>query len=333
MELYDLVVIGGGPAGLSAAINGASELPKVMLFDSGKKDTTTGGFERQLGGQAIGSTSIENYAGFLDVSGCDLMKRFEEQAIKLGTHIKCPEHVCGIEIMDDSTKRITTREGSVVLAKAVIIACGLSYRKLPAPGVEALIGKGVLYGAPTSNPRDLGACTVCIVGGANSAGQAIMHLSQNPDLRIKVLVRNPNGIELEMSQYLVDRIHACHNVEVISGCSVTEAIGEDKLSAVQVRHADGNEVSLDTDHLFIFIGAVPKTEWLAGKVAVDPRGFIFTGEELGAIHGKKFPFETSMTGVFAAGDIRSGSVKRVAAGVGEGAQAVHWMHRYFADKK
>lgn len=332
-DLYDLVVIGAGPAGLSAAINGASELNRVLLIDSGRR-TAPGVkiWERRVGGQATGSSRIENYAGFPDgISGLELTGFFERQAEKLGAHILCPEHAASLELQPDGTKRITTREGRVVHAKAVILASGLSYRKLEAKGVSELLGKGVLYGAPTTNPNTLGTCTVCVVGGANSAGQAVMHLSQNPNCTIRVLVRGSKPLEAQMSLYLVERIRRCSNVEVLLDVSVTAACGGDRLEAVQLRRGDGAESVLPTEHLFVFIGAQPKAEWLGDAVARDPKGFIAAAPDLGSMFGSRLPFETSMPGVFVAGDIRFGSVKRVAAAVGEGSAAIASVHRYLAN--
>ena len=327
----NLLVVGGGPAGLSAAINGASELDGVTLLDSGYKEAP-GHHTRQLGGQAIGSTSIENYAGFPEgITGCELMARFERQAEKLGADIMCPEHAASLELVENDFKRIVTRQGTEIIAKTVILANGLSYRKLPATGVNELLGRGVLYGAPTSNPDLLGECTICVVGGANSAGQAVMHLSKNSRARIKMVVRG-DGIESQMSKYLVDRIHACHNVEVLAHTNVQAAHGVEKLERLHLVNSDGSDdgVEVEANHLFIFIGAIPKTQWLNGVLDMDPRHFIVTGSNLGAYRGSRLHQETSMPGVFAAGDIRWGSVKRVAAAVGEGSGAVAEMHRYLA---
>jgi thioredoxin reductase (NADPH) len=332
--IQNLVIIGGGPAGLSAAINAASELSHVVLCDSGRKNFNNfrvTSYGRELGGQAIGSTAIENYAGFPDgVTGCDLMQRFEIQAQRLGTEILCPHHAVRLEIIDRGLKQVTTREGEVIVAKAILLANGLSYRKLDAPGVKELLGHGVLYGSPTYPAERLGACTVCVLGGANSAGQAVMHLSRNRQLNIKLLVRGKKKIDEQMSLYLVKRIKDCSNVEVLHDWSVAEAIGNEKLESLRIRSGDGSEQVMNVDHLFIYIGAAPKAEWLNGAVQMNDRSFVATGTALGTLFGPKLPYETSLPGVFAAGDIRFESVKRVAAAAGEGSSAVSNIHRYLA---
>lgn len=331
-EVHDLVIIGGGPAGLSAAINGASELARVILCDSGRKNLDAPGtYHRELGGQAIGSAAIENYAGFPNgITGCELMGRFEVQAMRLGTDILCPHHVHELELIEGGLKRVKTREGAEIVTKAVLLANGLSYKKLVAPGINELLGRGVLYGAPTYPPDRLGECTVCVVGGANSAGQAVMHLSKNPGLKVKILVRGQRTIEDQMSKYLVDRIRTCPNVEVLQGVSVTEAIGSERLEAVRVVDGERRENIIEANYLFIYIGAAPKTRWLNGAVMMNQRSFIATGTSLGTLYGPKLPYETSIPGVFAAGDIRLDSVKRVAAAVGEGSAAVSNVHQYLA---
>lgn len=332
--LHNLIIVGGGPAGLSAAINGSSELNNVLLVDSGRK-VETGVYERQLGGQAIGSAAIENFLGFPQgVTGAKLMKLAEKQALRLGTKILCPEHAYSIRLQRDGTKMVTTKEGGMYTTKAVILANGLSYRRLQAKGIAELLHRGIQYGAPTFNPRKLGKCTVCVVGGANSAGQAIIHLSQNPEATIKVLVRGTAKIEDQMSKYLVEKIWATPNVEVLHGRSVVEAHGNGKLELLVIEDNDGQRSEIPANHLCIFIGAMPKTDWLPPGIIRDPKfGFIGTDVVLGSIHGPRLPQETSMPGVFAAGDTLLGSTKRIAAGVGGGSSAVQSLHRYLAENR
>lgn len=329
---HDLVIVGGGPAGLSAAINGASELPRVALCDSGKKNfEMPGTYFRQLGGQAIGSTAIENYPGFpLGISGCELMRHFEVQAERMGTEFFCPHHVDSLELLENGLKQIITREGVELIAKSVLLTSGLSYNKLLAPGINELLGHGVLYGSPTYPAEKLGACTVCIVGGANSAGQAVMHLAQSTDISIKLLIRGKKTIDDQMSAYLVKRIRDCPRVEILQDRGVVEAIGDNRLQAIKVQSSGGDEEIINTDHLFIYIGASPKTAWLDGIVTKDDRSFIVTGAELGSWLGPRLAFETSMPGVFAAGDVRRGSVKRVGSAVGEGSAVLASIHQYLA---
>ena len=329
--VYDVVIIGGGSSGLSAAINAASELPQVLLIDSGVK-ICQGTYRDQLGGQAKGSTSIENYPGFMDIPGNALMMLFAEQAKRLGAEIRCPDHVESLQLAPDGIHKIVkARQGDTITTKAVIIAAGLSYNKLNAPGVEKLLGKGVMYGSPTSNPRLLGSCTAYVVGGANSAGQAVAHLAKNPNARIKMLVRSPEGLKVSMSQYLIDRIEKMANVEVLPASSVIEVHGDIKLRQLTYQ-VNGQNVRMDADHLFIYIGASPKVTWLNQAVKMDSRGFVLTGNDIPG-NESVASYATSMPGVFAVGDVRFGSVKRVAAGGGEGAACMASVHQYLAQMK
>ncbi|MBP9710655.1 MAG: NAD(P)/FAD-dependent oxidoreductase [Candidatus Pacebacteria bacterium] len=323
----DLAIIGGGPAGLSAAISGASEGLRVILVDS--KET--------LGGQASNSSSIENYPGFPEgIRGEILASHCVRQARKFRTEILCPVTAVGIRI-DGDRRLVTTEDDLVIASKSVIISAGLSYRRLDAVGLGPLMGHGgVLYGAPTTDPGALGKGSVCVVGGANSAGQAALHLSKNPDLHVRLLVRKK--LNDQMSQYLVERIRATANIEVIEGVEVTEVCGDSKLEHVLTYYKETSEKGrIDADHMFIFIGAQPKTFWLEGKIAMDEKRFILTGPKLtenGAIKEQwglnRLPlaFETSMPGVFACGDVRLGSTKRIASAVGEGSVALQMCHNY-----
>lgn len=318
----DLIIVGAGPAGFSAAINGASEGLDVILIDSGPK----------LGGQAAKSSLIENYPGFPEgISGPDLIERFAKQAEKFRTRIECPQRANNL-YMDGDRRIITTKSGDVFAGKMVILSGGLSYRKLEVPGVNEFMGKGVLYGAPTCDPTALGACHICIVGGANSAGQAAMHMSRNPRALVRLLVRR--SIEDQMSTYLIERIRETRNIEVIEGVEVTEACGDVALSRVTVsRLSDKSTSFVDANHLFIFIGAQPKVDWITGTVAMDARGFILTGRDLdGAwtLDRDPFGFETSIPGVFCCGDLRAGSTKRIASAGGEGSVALQYCHDFRA---
>lgn len=330
MEEYDLIIVGAGPAGLSAAINGASELNRVLLIDSGKKED--GVVKDQLGGQVVGSTLIENYPGFPDgISGCQMVALFAKQARNLGAHIRCPERVDSLTL-DGDMKILTTKEGGRFQAKAVILATGLSYKKLEAPGVIELMDKGVRYGAPVSSPDKLGACTICVVGSANSAGQAVMHLAKNSQCTIKVLIRGKKTIADQMSKYLVDRIMGQTNVELLNYTSISQVCGTNRLESV-VLDRFGEIENHQIDHLFVFIGAEPKTSWLQGVVMMDERNFILTDRNVSPLpdgERERFLYETSISGVFAVGDGRLGSVKRVTAGAGEGGCVIPWVHQYLA---
>jgi len=313
--------VGGGPAGLSAAINGASEGLRIILMDSGP----------ELGGQAAKSSLIENYPGFPEgASGSDLIGRFIEQAKKFNTLVECPQTAIGLRA-DGNRRIVTTDDEEIIAARMVILSAGLSYRRLAAPGIGHLMGRGVLYGAPTYDPRTMGSCKICIVGGANSAGQAAMHLSRNPTASIRLLIRK--DLRAQMSTYLVDRIIETENIEVCEGVEVIGVDGKQSLETVTIKKmADGSEEQIDANHLFIFIGASPKTMWLNGSVAMDEKKFILTGPELldswKLTERLPLGFETSMPGVFACGDVRAGSTKRIASAVGEGSVALQYCHNY-----
>lgn len=319
----DLIIIGGGPAGLAAAINGASEGLNVVLMDSGP----------QLGGQAARSSLIENYPGFPDgISGADLLGNFVRQAGKFRTDLLCPQTAASLRI-DGHRRIVTTDDEQTYVAKMVILATGLSYRRLGTPGLSGLLGRGAQYGSPTIDPLSLGDCTICIIGGANSAGQAAMDLSRNTKAKIKILVRK--NLAAQMSKYLLDRIEQCPTIEVLEGTEVTEVRGTERLEAITVKNGDGTTTDMQTDHLLIFIGASPKTLWIKGTVRLDDRGFILTGRTLvtenlwDGSHGRQpLNFETSMPGVFACGDVRVSSIKRVGAAVGEGIATLANCHEY-----
>jgi len=324
---YDLVIVGGGPAGLAAAVYGASEgLDTVMI-------------EREApGGQAGSSSRIENYLGFpVGLSGGDLARRAVTQARRFGVEILTPQEVIGIRV-EDPYRIVKLTDGSEISCHALLIATGVSWRPLKVPGIEELTGAGVYYGAAQTEAIACQGEEVYIIGGANSAGQAAMYFSKYAR-RVVMLVRG-DSLEKGMSQYLVDQIAGMENITVRLNASVLEAKGETSLEAITILNsATGEQETVPATSLFIFIGATPHTNWLDGVVERDERGFIFTGLDL-VREGKRpkgwtlernpLLLEASVPGIFAAGDVRYGSVKRVASGVGEGAIAVQFIHQHLS---
>ncbi|MBV9090399.1 MAG: FAD-dependent oxidoreductase [Mycobacteriaceae bacterium] len=323
-EFYDLIVIGGGPAGLAAAVYGASEGLHTVLIER----TATGG-------QAGQSSRIENYLGFPDgVSGSQLADRARRQAEKFGAELITARKAVALEI-NGSARTVRFDDGGSIDSRAVILATGVSYRQLPAVGCERLTGAGVHYGAVLSGVGDCEGQEVYIVGGANSAGQAAVNLSQYAKT-VTLVVRGPS-LQASMSYYLTQQVEAIDNIKVRTCTVVTEVCGDDhveKLVLQDQRTGDTAEVSCG--RMFVFIGAEPHTEWLDGVVARDDHGFILTGPDLRNVCGWTLDrpphhLETSAPGVFVAGDVRSESAKRVAAAVGEGSMAVMLVHRYLAE--
>lgn len=329
LPFYDVVIIGGGPSGLAAAVYGASEGLKTLLI------------EREAPGGQAGTTSrIENYLGFpAGLSGGDLARRALAQARRLGAEILSPRQVLGIR-REDPYRYVTLDDGSEVSCHAVVVASGVSYRQLEIPGAAELAGAGVYYGAAVTEAvlyRDL---EVGVVGGGNSAGQAAMYLARFAK-RVILMVRTPKLSA--MSQYLIDQLDACPNVEVRYRTQVTACTGEGHLASAELTCEDAegstSSESLPLSALFVFIGQSPRTEWLPPEVERDDAGFIPTGPAV-LRDGKRPPgwqidrdpflLESSMPGVFAAGDVRARSVKRIASAVGEGSMTIAFVHQYLA---
>ncbi|MEU4825163.1 MULTISPECIES: FAD-dependent oxidoreductase [Actinomadura] len=320
---YDLIVVGGGPSGLGAAVYGASEGLKTVVVE-----------RRALGGQAGQSSRIENYLGFPDgVSGAQLADRARRQADRFGAELLQAGEVTALE--SRGTARVARlSDGTEIAAHAVILATGVSYRRLNAQGVDDFVGRGVYYGAALTEAPSCKDEEVAVVGGANSAGQAAVHLAKYAR-KVHIIVR-ADDLEKSMSHYLVEQIAATPNIEVHTGKTVCAAEGADRLERLTFAWPGGKK-TIDAHWLFVFIGAEPGTEWLDGFVERDVRGYVLTGPDL--VGGGRRPagwplarqpyhLETSVPGVFAAGDVRSESMKRVASAVGDGAMAVALVHRY-----
>ncbi len=324
---YDLIIVGGGPAGLAAAVYGASEGLRTVLI------------EREApGGQAGTSSRIENYLGFpRGLSGGDLARRAVTQAKRFGVEILSPQEVQGFRVQDQY-RFVQFADGTEVSCHALILALGVSWRRLDLPGLDHLTGAGVYYGAAQTEAMSCQGEEVYIIGGANSAGQAAMYFSRYAH-KVTMLVRS-DSLAKSMSQYLIDQIAETPNITVQTHSSVLEAKGETSLEAITIQNTlSGETQTVPATSLFIFIGAVPRTDWLDGAIQRDERGFILTGPEIplneGRIKGWTLPrdpylLETNVPGVFAVGDVRHGSVKRVASGVGEGSICVQFVHQYLS---
>jgi thioredoxin reductase (NADPH) len=324
-DFYDLIIVGGGPAGLGAAVYGASEGLHTVLVE-----------RRAIGGQAGQSARIENYLGFPDgVSGAQLTERARRQAVKFEAEVLTTRDVVGLSARGGA-RVVSFGDGTELSAHAVIVATGVSYRPLPAPGVAELTGRGVYYGSAATEAPACTGTDVLIVGGANSAGQAALFFCRYA--RSVTLAVRGDSLERSMSYYLIQQLASIDNIEVRTENEVIAAHGEEHLEAVTLcNNKHGISTTLPAEHLFIFIGAEPRTEWLDGAVSRDPRGFIYTGPDL--VTGGRRPtgwdrdrdpyyLECSVPGIFAAGDVRANSVKRVASAVGEGAMAVTLVHSY-----
>ena len=324
-DFYDLVVIGGGPAGLGSAVYGASEGLRTVLIE-----------RLATGGQAGQSSRIENYLGFPDgVSGAQLTDRARRQALKFGAEIITTRDAVGLEV-NGPARTVRFSDGSSLAAHTVILATGVAYRRLGAPGIDPLLGCGVYYGSALTEAAACKDQDVYVVGGANSAGQAAVYLAKGAR-SVTICVRGKT-LEAGMSHYLVQQIAAIDNIHVRVCTEVVQADGEGHLERLTLRDANTGEQELvEGSHLFVFIGAQPQTDWLDGVVLRDQKGFVLTGPdsvndgELPAgwsLERPPYHLETSTPGVFVAGDVRSESAKRVASAVGEGAMAVMLVHRY-----
>ena len=328
-QTYDLVVVGAGPAGLGAAVYGASEGLSTLALES-----------TALGGQAGTSSRIENYLGFpAGLSGFELASRALVQADKFGTQTAVPQEAVSVNREGDYY-RIRLSEAGEVVARSVIAASGARYRRLEVPGLERFEGVGVHYAATQAEAQPFEGEEVAVVGGGNSAGQAALFLAGRT--RTVYLLIRGDELGKGMSSYLVDRVTDAENVKLLADTEVRELVGEDRIEGVVVEdNRLGTRWTLSARALFVFIGAEANTGWLEGGVELDERGFVLTGGELSSsvlergawqeLSREPYLLETCLPGVFAAGDVRSGSIKRVASAVGEGAMAVRLVHQYLAD--
>jgi thioredoxin reductase (NADPH) len=322
---YDLIIIGAGPAGLAAAVYGASEGLKTVVIE---KDAA--------GGQAGTSARIENYLGFPQgISGADLIRRATTQAKRLGAELLTAQQVTGVRV-EDPYRYVQLNDGSELSCHALLISTGVEVRQLDVPGIEAFVGGSVYYGAATSEAVYYKDRKVFVIGGANSAGQGAMFLSRFAS-EVFLLIRG-DSLHTTMSRYLIDQIDATKNITVMVNTQVTAVDGNEHLQSVTIRNNNsGESETLDADAIFIFIGAVPSTDIVADLVERDEAGFIYTGQDL--IRDGRRPknwkpkrdpllLETSIPGIFAAGDVRHGVIRRVASAVGQGAVAVSLIHKY-----
>ena len=325
-EEYDVVIAGAGPAGLAAGVYGASEGLKVLIVE-----------RSAAGGQAVTSSRIENYLGFPNgISGEDLSERAQKQAGRFGAEIVLTRCVERLEPLAGDRYCVQLDGGQRVSSRVVLLATGVEWRILRAEGVDRLQGRGVLYGASRNEATNVVGKRVFVVGGGNSAGQAAVFFS-NYAAEVTILVRG-QGLELTMSQYLIEQLAAKKNVHIEPFTEVVRAEGEDYLQRIvtRTRLADGQEIvqTRAADALFVMIGADASTEWLPGSLQRDSGGYICTGRDLNTwtLEREPFPLETSLPGVFCAGDVRHDSIKRVSSGVGEGSMAIAFIHQYLALK-
>ncbi|TGE03810.1 FAD-dependent oxidoreductase [Hymenobacter fodinae] len=326
-ELYDVVIIGAGPAGLAAAVYGASEGLKTLLIE-----------KQSFGGQAGSSSRIENYLGFpTGLSGADLAYRAWTQATRLGAELIAPQEVVALRVQD-GYKVLTLKDQAEVRARAVILTTGVSYRTLDAPGLARLSGAGVYYGSARTEAHLCQDQPVYIIGGGNSAGQAAMFLSAYAS-RVYVVIRGAS-LEASMSTYLIEQLRQTPNIEVLSNTQVVEACGGQSLDAVVLQHDGQAPEKHPARALFVFIGAKPSTEWICDLALCDAKGYLLTGRDLVAdpryathwkLSREPFLLETCVPGLFAAGDGRAGAMARVASAVGEGSMAIKFVHQYLSE--
>jgi thioredoxin reductase (NADPH) len=322
---YDLVIVGGGPAGLAGAVYGASEGLRTALIE-----------RAAMGGQAGTSSRIENYLGFPSgVSGGDLARRAVTQATRLGAELVTAVEVTSVHL-EDTVKVVTLSNGTDLRCHALLITSGMTVRKLDVPGYERFEGGGVFYGAAPSEAATYSRGHVYVVGGANSAGQAAMMFSRHV-AGVTMVVRG-TSLGAKMSQYLVDQITATPNIEVLTGTRVVEVDGSNTVEKITLEDiAAGDREERPAQAIFIFVGAVPHSSFVADLVATSPKGFILTGRDIFAegrrpatwtVDRDPFLLETSVPGIFAAGDVREGVIRRVASAVGQGSIAVSMIHKY-----
>jgi thioredoxin reductase (NADPH) len=326
-DFYDLAIVGGGPAGLAAAVYGASEGLHTVII------------EREApGGQAGMSSRIENYLGFpTGLSGGDLARRAVVQAKRFGVEILSPQAVTSMRT-EGPYRILKMADDSELSCHALMVASGVQWRRLAAPGVDRLQGAGVYYGGGATEALSCKGEIVYVVGGANSAGQAAMNFAKYAD-RVVILVRG-ESLSSTMSKYLIDQIEQTPNIQLWTHASIAEVHGDSHLEEISILCSDTSKVERVTaTSVFIFIGALPQTEWLGDAVERDERGFILTGPDLiragdrpkgWSLDRDPFLLETNVPGIFAVGDVRHGSVKRVASGVGEGSVAVQFIHQYLS---
>ena len=326
-DLYDLVIVGAGPAGLAAAVYGASEGLRTLLLD-----------RHAPGGQAGTSSRIENYLGFpAGVSGSELTRRALTQAQRLGAEFLAPLEVTAVSI-EAGYKRVTIADSREIVTRTLLAATGMSYREHPAPGMAERTGAGVYYGTATAEAPAFEGRRVLVIGGGNSAGQAAMHLSRYAK-EVQIVVRR-ESLRETMSQYLIDQIGKTPNIRLRCQMEVDRVEGRDRVECVSLRTCtDGSCAVEEADAVFVFIGTRPRSEWLPPEVLRDAKGFVLTGRDLVAAEAyprvwkqrrEPLPLESSVPGVFAAGDVRAGAMNRVAAAVGEGSMMVWLAHQYLA---